>query len=311
MAWFGKKTKKKDDAAVETAQNTKPAASGASSLSPTLPPPPRADGEKPERLASSARAAAPRLGPQAPPPAKSVGEREGSTPKTVYKQLMNGFYDAILIADSKGHVVESNSRAADYFGYSVEELWDMPASNLIAGLNDSVYERIRRAIGGERHVLMNTRCTRKDGSHFPAEVGISVIAMFGKEDFVFTVRNIERRATQLRTLRSGHNAFMNSQAGCFICDETRRVVTANNAFLSILKLPSSEPVAGVPIDRFLAPVGEYFDRVAGGETVAVNCPVTVSGNEVVLTLNLAPNRQGTSQIHGIVGSFLPVTAASA
>ncbi len=308
MAWFGIK-KKTQDGAAPSMQVNRTTTSVAPSPDPTLAPSP-AGASGPVRLASSARAGGPGIA-QGAGALKPRGEREGASQKTVYKQLMNGFYDAILIADSKGHVVESNGRAPEYFGYTGEELWDMPASNLIVGLNDSVYERIRRAIGGDRNVLMNTRCTRKDGSHFPAEVGISVIAMFGKEDFVFTVRNIERRATQLRTLRSGHNAFMNAQSGCFICDQQRLVVTANNAFLSILKLPSSEPVAGVPIERFLPAVGESFDRVVGGETVECRCSVTVAGRDVAIMMTLAPNRQGTAQIHGIVGSLLPASVTSA
>ncbi len=308
MAWFRSK-KKAPDEPESSAQETQAPTSVATPLNPKLAPP-SASASGPVRLVSSARAGGPGLAPASAVP-RPRAARAGGSQKVIYKQLMNGFYDAILIADNKGHVVESNGRAPEFFGYTNEELWDMPASNLIAGLNDNVYERIRRAIGGDRNVLMNTRCTRKDGSHFPAEVGISVIALFGKEDFVFTVRNVERRATQLRTLRSGHNAFMNAQSGCFICDQAHRVVTANNAFLSLLKLPSSDPVAGVPIERFLPDVYEFFDRVVGGETVECRCSVTVAGRDEAFVVTLAPNRQGTAQIHGIVGSLLPASAATA
>jgi PAS domain S-box-containing protein len=248
-----------------------------------------------------------RLGAQRPAAAR---EPQPPAQKALYKQLMNGFYDAILIADSKGHVVESNIRAPEFFGYSNDDLWDMPASDLIAGLNEAVYDRIRHAIGGERHVLMNTRCTRKDGTHFPAEVGISVIAMLGKDDFVFTIRNVERRAAQLRNLRSAQNAFMNAQAGCFVCDTAKHIVTVNNAFMAILRLASSVPVAGVPIEQFIPAVSMHLDRVAAGETIVFQCTMTLGGAEQTLVVSLAPNRQGTSQIDGVVGSILPASATT-
>lgn len=232
------------------------------------------------------------------------GKEAGPHPKALYKQLMNSFYDAILIADGKGHVVDTNQRAADFFGFSSEELWDMPAAQLVSGLNAAVYERIRRAIGSDRFVLMNTRCQRKDGSKFPAEVGISMVALLGQENYVFTVRNIERRSAQLRSLRAGQNAFMNALSGCFLCDAAQNLVAANNAFLTLLHLSPTDPIVGEPIGRFLPVVAEHFAAVAGGE------PRTFEGlgadGTTRFTIQLAPNRQGASQIDGLVGSVLPI-----
>ncbi len=236
------------------------------------------------------------------PPAVPVSSR-----RTLYKQLMNGFYDAILITDNKGHIVESNVRAPELFGFSNDELWDMRIAGLIAGLDEGLFERIRTAIDGERRVLINTRCTRKDETQFPAEVGISVVAMLGKDDFVFTVRNVERRAAQLRTLRAGQNAFMASLAGGFICDAGGNLVTVNNAFLELLQLNPAEPVAGMPLTRFWPGLEQQIETLQSGAMQTCRCKAGVAGTERDFSVSLAPNRTGTNTAEGFVGSIIPVS----
>lgn len=263
----------------------------------------------PQARSGVAPAGAPAPRPPVPPiagPAEVKAEslRGAQSPKAIYKQLMGSFYDAILIADNKGHVVDNNQRAVEFFGYSSEELWDMPVARLIAGLNEAVYERIRRAIGSDRFVLMNTRCMRLDGTRFPAEVGISMVALLGQDDFVFTVRNVERRLTQLRNLRSGQNAFLNAQSGCFVCDEQGCVVAANAAFLGLLQISPDRSVTGVAIGTLLPDVTVAFARAAGGEVVALD--VSAPGGTERFRLQLAPNHQGASRIEGVVGSLLPL-----
>jgi len=255
------------------------------------------------RLRAVSGNSSPATQPRKAPPVAPVSNR-----RTIYKQLMNGFYDAILITDNKGHIVESNIRAPDLFGFSNDELWDMRVATLIAGLDEGLFERIRNAIDGERRVLINTRCTRKDETQFPAEVGISVVAMLGKDDFVFTIRNVERRAAQLRSLRAGQNAFMASLAGGFVCDAGGKLVTVNDAFMRLLQLDPSEPVAGVPLTRFVPGLAQQIETLQGGETQACQCKVRAADIGQEFTVNLAPNRTGTNIIEGFVGSIMPAAS---
>ena len=55
--------------------------------------------------------------------------------KVLYYQLMNGLYDAVLILDQNGHIVDCNSRVTPVLAYNRDEMWDMPVSDVIRGID--------------------------------------------------------------------------------------------------------------------------------------------------------------------------------
>ena len=72
--------------------------------------------------------------------------------------------------------------------------------------------RIRKGLDESRHIMLDAKCLRFDGSAFVAEVTISVIDLINSGDLVFTVRNTERRRKQWQSLKSKANAFDNAQS---------------------------------------------------------------------------------------------------
>ena len=137
--------------------------------------------------------------------------------KSLFRQLLAGLYDAVLIADPNGHIREVNPRAVEFFKYEAEETADRPVELLIPGVSPQMVQRIRKGLGDGRYVVLDANCQRKDGSSFPAEVSISEIDLFEPGDLVFTVRNIERRRRQLEAFRSKENCYNVSQAALFVC----------------------------------------------------------------------------------------------
>lgn len=113
--------------------------------------------------------------------------------KALYYQMMNSIYDAVLILDDNGHVVDCNERVPSILGHSREELWDEPVGTLIPGITPQIFAKMKSSLHGNRRVLISARCHRKDGSTFHAEVGAGLINLTG-ENLVLTVRNIEKRA---------------------------------------------------------------------------------------------------------------------
>ena len=174
--WFGKKEEepsavpeKADAAALFAADKPAPAA----------PPPP------------AAPAPAPAAPP--PPPAPAVPVRPQKGQKALYYQMMNALYDAVLILDDNGHIVDCNERVASVFGHSRDELWDAPVTTLIPGINPQIFAKMKEGLHGNRRVLINARCHRKDGTTFPGEVGAGLMDLTG-ENLVLAIRSIEKRA---------------------------------------------------------------------------------------------------------------------
>ena len=145
--------------------------------------------------------------PATPPPSpvSAVPIRPQKGQKALYYQMMNALYDAVLILDDNGHVVDCNERASSIFGHSREELWDVAVTTLIPGINPQIFAKMKDGLHGNRRVLINARCHRKDGSTFHGEVGAGLMDLTG-ENLVLTVRNIEKRAPIRAIIRSAANS---------------------------------------------------------------------------------------------------------
>ena len=229
--------------------------------------------------------------------------------KSLYRQLMAGLYDAILVTDPNGHVIELNPRALEYFLYSQEELWDKPVATLIPGVTPRMIERIRKGLDDARHIMLDARCQRRDGSLFAAEVTISVIDLTNSGDLVFTVRDTERRRKQWQILRSAANAFANAQSACFVCDGARVFRSVNRAFLEMFDARDEAAVLGRTFESLMPdePLPDLFSRALAGERVSYRIVAdTDTQEETEVEIQMAPDVQGKDKIFGVVGSVLRV-----
>ena len=127
------------------------------------------------------------------PQQPSVPIRPKNGQKALYYQMMNALYDAVLILDDNGHIVDCNERTSSIFSHSREELWDAPVTTLVPGINAQIFAKMKEGLHGNRRVLINARCHRKDGTTFSGEVGAGLMDLTG-ENLVLTIRNIDKRA---------------------------------------------------------------------------------------------------------------------
>lgn len=137
--------------------------------------------------------------------------------RSLFRQLLAGMYDAVLITDPSGHLLELNPRAKEFFQYETDEVMDRPVGRFIPGVTPEIVERIRAGLDQARHMMLDANCLRKDGSVFPAEVTVSLIDLLDPGDLVFTIRSTERRRRQLAVFRTRQNAYEISQAALFAC----------------------------------------------------------------------------------------------
>lgn len=112
--------------------------------------------------------------------------------RELYYRLLNALYDAILVLDINGHVVDCNERVVSMLARTRDELWDVPIGAIVPSLNAQVLHQMMDGLHGKRRVLLNARCIRGDGSTFPAELGAGLMELIG-ENLVLSIRNIEKR----------------------------------------------------------------------------------------------------------------------
>jgi len=191
--WFGKK---------EEPESAPPAA-----VPPRAEPPVTAPAAAP---APTAPAVAPHPAPPPLQPDVPNAERPVSPPlepattlirpqpnqKVLYYQLMNGLYDAVLILDQNGHIVDCNTRVTPVLAYNRDEMWDMPVADVIKGIGPQIFQQMKDALYNNHQVLINAKCTRKDGTTFQGEVGVCLMHLTRGENLVFTIRNVEKRMAE-------------------------------------------------------------------------------------------------------------------
>ena len=226
--------------------------------------------------------------------------------KSLFRQFLAGMYDAVVITDPSGHILEINPRAEEHFGYQQEEVVDQPITKFIPGLTPEIVQRIRKGLDEDRRVMIDAHGKTKDGNRFVCEVAISPIEMTDPNDLVFTIRNIERRRRVMELLRAKEEAFNVSQSALFTCDETGRFTSANKSFCEMFDMATEDEVKGRTFAEVFTddPLPANFKRALAGETTTTGIVAendTEDDEEVEVVL--APNRLG-KKIRGVVGSVI-------
>ena len=227
--------------------------------------------------------------------------------KSLFRQFLAGMYDAVVITDPNGHIIEINPRAVEHFGYAQEEVVDRPISFYIPGLAPEIVQRIRRGLEDDRHMVLDANGLNKDGSKFACEVTVSVIDLMDPGDLVFTVRNTERRRLVNNVLRAKANAFQISQAALFSCGEDGRIRECNTAFREMFGLDDEESARAHFFADFMGddPLPANFAKALAGETTVTGIVAEGEMDQEEVEVVLAPNMHG-HKCHGVVGSVMKV-----
>ena len=223
--------------------------------------------------------------------------------RVLYYQLMDGLYDAILILDDQGHVVDGSKRITELLGYSREETWDMPIEKVITGMSRQMFEHLRRNLKENHHILIDARCFRKDGTSFAGEVGVSTLALTRSSNMVFAIRNVERRKNAMDEMRRGQAAFELSLSPGFVCDVDGFFQVVNPALLEAFGIPNVEQAKRVRFVDLLPDAARLFLRAACGDKVRETVKVSVANEvSVALELALAPLKNGQT-VTGVAGAM--------
>ena len=227
--------------------------------------------------------------------------------KSLFRQFLAGMYDAVVITDPNGHIIEINPRAEEHFGYTQDEVIDRPISVYIPGLAPEIVQRIRRGLDQDRHMVLDANGLNKDGSKFACEVTVSMIDLMDPGDLVFTVRNTERRRRINNIFRAKSNAFQIAQCALFTCDVEGNIRDCNTAFCEMFGLEDEEEARKHVFVDFMNddPLPENFRKALAGETTVTGIVAEGAEDQEEVEVVLAPNMHGHKN-HGVVGSIRKV-----
>ncbi|MBR1588644.1 MAG: PAS domain-containing protein [Kiritimatiellae bacterium] len=227
--------------------------------------------------------------------------------RSLFRQLLAGMYDAVLITDPSGHLLNLNSRAREYFRYGADDILDSPVSRFIPGVTPAIVQRIRNGLDQARHMMLDVNCLRKDGTVFPAEVTVSLVDLANIGDLVFTVRSTERRRRQLDAFRTKENVCSIAQSALFACAPDGRFRWANSACLDMFGYGSEDDLLKLSFTDLMPdePLPELFAHALDGERSAtrVTAEEGDAGAKKDIEIQLAPDLHG-KKIVGVVGSII-------
>lgn len=169
-------------------------------------------------------------------------EEERTRDRGLFKSLLAGLYDGILILDSKGFVIESNQRARDFFGLSEADIWNMSCGDLVPQINAKVLFKIQSHLQEGRFTVVNAGCKRADGSRFPAEIAIGTISLTNDRDLILSIRNCERRDKARHRHQLQEDALLYAGAGIITCTSEGFIEYANPAFLRLMMAEEEQDV---------------------------------------------------------------------
>lgn len=229
-----------------------------------------------------------------------------------YDQLLQSLYDAALISNEHGRIIDVNVRAIEFLQYSREEVDGLTIFEIISGADETLVQTLVENLQNERFTLIQAYIIRKDGSYFPAEVAVNQIRMDSANCLCFFIRDITLRRQAEEMLRTEHNAIQNSSNGIAIIDLNTDIEYANPAIANMCGLSSSDELLGRSICDLFADrdaMQEMLQGVVGDQedwTGEMKGRGGDDGEEVDIQVSAACNKNSDGEVVGVVMSLLDI-----
>lgn len=167
---------------------------------------------------------------------------ERSTP---FFKLLESVYDAVLITDLEGTILECNHRASEFFLLPPQELQNQSVVRLISGATPSLITTVQTNLADQKYTLVEAYCKRSDNTSFPAEIAINKVELDDKGQLCFFIRDT--------TIR--HNAL------CALQDANERLQAHDRARLEFVSNVSHE--LRTPLTSMVYAVNNMIRGVVG------------------------------------------------
>jgi PAS domain S-box-containing protein len=246
-----------------------------------------------------------------PPTQKVTRIRPPEGPGSKYGQLLQSIYDAALITDLDGRIVDSNARAAEFFLYNSNEFRTLTVLDMISGTDKSLLETLCQNLQNEKFALLQAYCVRKDRSFFPAEIAVNILK-FEEMRLCFFIRDVTLRRQAEEMLRTEHNAIQNSASGIAIADADAKLEYVNPSFVRLWGLENSEQVLGIDVRNLLSdsPEADQLVQAVLTDHGSWNGDLNArreDGTEFQAQVAAACNRDSDGEVVGMVLSFTDVS----
>lgn len=228
-----------------------------------------------------------------------------------YEQLLQSIYDASVITDLQGHIVDSNIRATEFLLYQKPEFNKLTILDIISGSDISLLNTLCQNLQNEKFALLQAYCLRKDRTYFPAEIAVNLLR-FEDKRLCFFIRDVSVRRQAEEMLRTEHNAIQNAGNGIAIVDDEAKIEYVNPAVARMWGFESADALLGTYLRDLIADqqgAETMINAVLGdheswsGELIAKK----KDGESLTVQVAAACNRDSDGEVVGMVLSFVDIT----
>lgn len=135
---------------------------------------------------------------------RNTPERQG---RSELQELFENTYDAAFITDFSGLISAANVRAAEFFGFSREEMTGASITQLIVGFGEDILKAIAENLNEGRFTLLEAQCIRADNSRFLTEISTSLLQLTHEDCLCFFLRDITARREAELSLQAANESL--------------------------------------------------------------------------------------------------------
>lgn len=131
----------------------------------------------------------------------TASETEPESLERRYASLIDSIYDALLITDLHGKVVDANPRSSDLLLYERHEMKDMRMLDVIVGFDENLLCSVRKHLEKRMYCVFDAKCVRKDNSRVSVEIAVSLMGSGSESRLCFFIRDITVRKQAEKALK--------------------------------------------------------------------------------------------------------------
>jgi len=177
---------------------------------------------------------------------KRASKEKAAKGPSRYDALLQSIYDAVLITDLDGNIIDANVRAEDALQREKATLCGLRMADLIAGFDKSVLQTIHDNADQPRFTLLEAYSIRQDGSMFSSEVAVHKLSAENEEQLCFLIRDITVRKQAEEAIRWANRRKLESLqnlAGGVAHDFNNKLTgVIGNAQMALRALPKDADV---------------------------------------------------------------------
>jgi PAS domain S-box-containing protein len=228
-----------------------------------------------------------------------------------YHELLQSIYDAALICDLEGNIVDANARAIEFLLYGRTELVDMTVFNVISGADESLIHTLCDNLEDERYTLIQAYCRRKNATLFPAEIAVNKLNL-GEMHLCFFLRDITWRRQAEAMLRTEHNAIQNAYNGIAVADIEAKLEYVNPAVARMWGYDGPADLLETDVRDLLCDVDKASEMIGsvmgdGADWTGEMLATGRDGQEFDVAVSAVCNRNSDGDIVGMIFSMADVS----